>query len=265
MLGHYHRVIEDQLEQKFIEEVPNAKVQEATHYIPHHAVLKNSSTTQLRIVYNCSAKASKDVPSLNDCLMKGPALTEKLGDILTTFRTNKFAFSADISKAFLRIGLQEMDSDFTRFLWLKDPLDPKSKIITYRFSSVLFGATSSPFLLQATLDFHLRKSTSQYKTLIRENFYVDNLVGTMNSEDSLLEYYFDANRELSSANMPLREWSSNAKRLQYQIDQDQKGAQTDSVNLLGSPMECRRGYLGITSCAIYLKFGATSNETYPFI
>ena len=42
MLGHYHRVIEDQLEQKFIEEVPNAKVQEATHYIPHHAVLKNS-------------------------------------------------------------------------------------------------------------------------------------------------------------------------------------------------------------------------------
>ena len=233
MLGHYHRVIEDQLELKFIEEVPNAKNQEATHYIPHHVVLKNSSTTPLRIVYNCSAKAPKDVPSLNDCLMKGPALTKKLGDILTTFRTNKFAFSADISKAFLLIGLQEMDRDFTRFLWLKDPLDPKSKIVTYKFSSVLFGATSSPFLLQATLDFHLRKSTSQYKTLIRESFYVDNLVGTMNSEDSLLEYYFDANKEMSSANMPFPEWSSNAKGLQYQIDQDQKGAQTVSVNLLG--------------------------------
>ena len=82
MIGHYHRVIEDQLEQKFIEVVLNAKVQEATHYIPHHAVLKNSSTTPLRIVYNCSAKASKDVPSLNDCLMKGPAFTEKIEDIL---------------------------------------------------------------------------------------------------------------------------------------------------------------------------------------
>ena len=55
----------------------------------------------------------------------------------------------------------------------------------------------------------------------------------MNSEDSLLEYYFDANQKLSSANMPLREWSSNAKGLQYQIDQDQTGAQIDSVNLLG--------------------------------
>ena len=171
MLGHYHRVTEDQLEQKFIE-VPNVKVQEATHYIPHHAVLKNSSMTPLWIAYNCSAKASKGVPSLNDCLMKGPALTGKLGDILTTFHTNKFAFSADIS-----IGLQKMDCNFTRFLWLMDPLDPKSKIITYRFSLVLFGATSSPFLLQATLDFHLRKSTSQYKTLIRENFYVDNFMG----------------------------------------------------------------------------------------
>ena len=89
--------------------------------------------------------------------------------------------------------------------------------------------------------------------------------GQLNSEDSLLEYYFDANRELSYANMPLREWSSNAKGLQYQIDQDQKGAQTVLSQPIRSPMECRRGYIGITSCAIYLKFGATSNETYPFI
>ena len=117
MLGHYHWIIEDQLEQNLIEKLPNAKVQEATHYIPHHAVLKNLSTTPLLIVYNCSAKASKDVLSLNDCLMKGPALNKKLGDILTTFCSNKFAFSADISKAFLCIGLQEIDSDFTSFLW----------------------------------------------------------------------------------------------------------------------------------------------------
>ena len=233
MLNHYHSIIQDQLDQGFIEKVTNPKVHSATHYIPHHAVAKESPTTPLRIVYNCSAKASKEAPSLNDCLMKGPALTEKLGDILVTFRTNKYAFSADISKAFLRIGLQEVDRDFTRFLWMEDPHNPNSNIVTYRFASVLFGATSSPFLLQATLDFHLRKSTSPYKALIRDHFYVDNLVGALNSEDELLEYYVDANRELSSANMPLREWSSNAEKLRCRIREDQNGAQTESVNLLG--------------------------------
>ena len=165
--------------------------------------------------------------------MKGPALTEKLGDILITFRTNKYAFSADISKAFLRIGLQEADRDFTRFLWLEDPFDPNSNIITYRFCSMLFGVTSSPFLLQATLDFHLQKRVSPYKDLIRENFYVDNLVGSLNLESSLLEYYQDANKILLSANMPLREWSSCSKLLQTQIRGDQNGVQTDSVKLLG--------------------------------
>ena len=233
MLNHYHSIIQDQLEQGFIERVDNPKIHSASHYIPHHAVAKDSPTTPLRIVYNCSAKASKDVPSLNDCLMKGPAITEKLGDILIAFRTNRYAFSADISKAFLRIGLQEADRDFTRFLWLEEPHNPNSSTVTYRFASVLFGATSSPFLLQATLDFHLQKSTSPYKQLIRDHFYVDNLVGSMNSEEELLEYYSDANHELSSANMPLREWASNSQKLQAEIKKDLNGVQKESVNLLG--------------------------------
>ena len=233
MLNHYHIIIQDQLKQGFIEEVPNPKVHDACHYIPHHAVSKDSPTTPLRIVYNCSARTSKEVPSLNDCLMKGPAITEKLGDILVAFRTGEYAFTADISKAFLRIGLQEVERDFTRFLWLKDPQNPRSRIITYRFASVLFGATSSPFLLHATLDFHLRKSSSPYKKLIREHFYVDNLVGALNTETELLEYYNDANHELKSANMPLREWASNSKKLQLRIQNDQNGTQNDSVNLLG--------------------------------
>ena len=233
LLEHYHQVIQEQQDQGFIEVIHNPRVHASTHYIPHHAVEKDSPTTPLRIVYNCSAKVSREAPSLNDCLMKGPALTEKLGDILVTFRTNDYAFTADISKAFLRIGLQEIDRDFTRFLWLEDPYNPRSRIITYRFASVLFGATSSPFLLQATLDFHLRKSTSPFKELIQENFYVDNLIGTMNSERSLLEYYQDANKELRAANMPLREWASCSRELQQQIQRDQIGAQTECVNILG--------------------------------
>ena len=219
-LDEYHNVIKEQLNQKFIEKVPNAVVSSGTHYIPHHGVLKDSTTTPLRIVYNCSARADKRSPSLNDCLIKGPSLTEKLGDVLLKFRVNDYAFCADISKAFLRVGLQSVDRDFVRFLWFKDPHNPEVGLDTYRFASVLFGSTSSPFLLMATLDHHLNNSGSPFKNLIANSFYVDNLQGTMSDETELLEYYAEVNKQMDKANMPLRTWVTNNNQLKVQIERD---------------------------------------------
>ncbi|MEL6606114.1 MAG: reverse transcriptase domain-containing protein [Cyanobacteria bacterium J06614_10] len=229
----YHQIIQDQLASGFIERVESPKVHDKCHYLPHHAVSKPSSTTPLRVVFNCSAKAAPHLPSLNDCLMKGPSMTEDLVSILLRFRTNKYAFSADISKAFLRIGLQEVDRDFTRFLWVENPNDPSSKLITYRFAVVLFGATSSPFLLQATLDHHLRSSKSPYKDYLSTSFYVDNMVNSVNDESTLLEIYEHANQELARANMPLRQWVSNNANLQSVIRENDLGTESAEVNILG--------------------------------
>ncbi|XP_069164575.1 uncharacterized protein [Procambarus clarkii] len=190
-----------QLANKFIEVVEEDN-HKTGHYLRHYAVLKDSVTTPIRIVFNCSAKLKADSVSLNDCLQTGPSLTQRLQDVLLRFRSGVFAYTADISKAFLRVGLQKTDRDFTKFLWVKDPQDPNSEIIPYRFASVLFGATSSPFLLQATLDTHLKNSNSPYKTEISNNLYVDNFQGTTNDENKLVEIYHEANRELLGANMP---------------------------------------------------------------
>ena len=219
----YHNIIQEQVSRKFIEIVPNAKVSHGTHYLPHHGVAKDSVTTPLRIVFNCSFRSNKNVPSLNDTLMKGPSMTEKLCNMLLKFRLNKFAYVADIEKAFLNIGLQPQDRDKVRFLWFENPSDPNSQVITYRFSSVLFGATSSPFLLQATLDFHLRRLKSRYKDKLLNSFYVDNYIGNTNDERELLDIYDEANKHLSSANMPLRMWASNNVKLQNKIHKDYDG------------------------------------------
>ena len=88
LLDHYDKIIKEQLDDGFVERVPNPKITNSTHYIPHHAVMKDSPTTPVRIMYNCSAKPSKGTPSLNDCLMKGPSMTENLANILLIFRTN---------------------------------------------------------------------------------------------------------------------------------------------------------------------------------
>ena len=242
----YHAVLQEQLSQEFIELVPDAQVIANSHYIPHHAVLKKSETTPLRIVYNCSARAGKDLPSLNDCLIKGPCMSEKLGDILLKFRTNKYAYAADISKAFLRVRLQQEDRDFVRFLWFKDPYHPELGVNTYRFSSVLFGSTSSPFLLMATLDYHMLNSDSPFKDLITDSFYVDNLQGTMQDEDTLLQFYVEANHQMSKADMPLRSWVTNNDALNNLISSEYHNyVIPDNVSILGLHWSVARDLLSI--------------------
>ena len=252
-LDAYHGIIQDQLKQGFVEKVPDAVVGNNTHYIPHHGVLKDSDTTPLRIVYNCSAKEGRDSPSLNDCLIKGPSLSEKLGDVLLKFRVNEFAFCADISKAFLRVGLQNVDRDFVRFLWFRDPQNPEAGLDTYRFASVLFGSTSSPFLLMATLDYHWSKSDSPFKNLIARSFYMDNLQGTMSNEEELLEFYVEANKQLSSANMPLRTWVTNNEKLKTKIEEDNSGyVVPTTTSILGLDWDVNSDMLSLKSNNIFV-------------
>ena len=77
MLQVYDKVISQLKELDFIEEVPPPSSEQEVHYLPHHGVKKDSVSTPLRIVFNASSK-TRGKPSLNDCLMKGPNLTEKL-------------------------------------------------------------------------------------------------------------------------------------------------------------------------------------------
>ena len=160
---------------------------------------------------------SKTTASLNDCLLTGPSLTEKLGISLVKFRTQQFAFVADIEKAFLQVGLQPHHRDFTRFLWLEDPFDEFSPIKTYRFTSVLFGATCSPFLLQMTLQYHFSQSENQYAKLLSSSFYVDNLQGTSDNSTDLLGIYDTVNAELGKAGMILKQWNTNSDDLKFHI------------------------------------------------
>ncbi|XP_006817250.1 uncharacterized protein LOC102806905 [Saccoglossus kowalevskii] len=98
----YDTIIQDQLKQGFIEEVTDDD-REIGHYLPHRSVSKDSESTPIRIVYDCSATSKRDQPSLNQCLVTGPPLHNSLTSILIRFRSNPIAMTADIEKAFLQI------------------------------------------------------------------------------------------------------------------------------------------------------------------
>ena len=164
-LRMYYYIIQEQQSRGFIERVNNRDTTNGVcRYIPHHAVLKDSTTTHLRILYDCSFKQGEQ-PSLNDCLQPGPPLLNDLTGILLRFRLHKYAITADIEKEFLHVNPDQAYRDATRFYWLSNTDDPESEFIVYRFKSVMFGATSSPFILNATLNKHLTQSTDQRECL----------------------------------------------------------------------------------------------------
>lgn len=79
--------------------------------------------------------------------------------------------------------------DSTCFLWLQDPQDVESPFEIYRFKVVLFGATCSPFILNATILTHLDKINGPVAENMTRNIYVDNVVTSIKMEEDAIEYY----------------------------------------------------------------------------
>ena len=152
-LTDYHTIMCDQLSSGILEEAPEEPTGAVVHYIPHSPVFRDSATTPLRIVYDASARAGPHLPSLNDCLETGPNLLPKIFEILLRNRFRRYVIVGDIQKAFHQIEVDPTDRDAQRVLWYDDLQQRTVK--EYRFTRVIFGATSSPYILGATIEKHV--------------------------------------------------------------------------------------------------------------
>ena len=128
--------------------------------------------------------------------------------ILLRFHFYIIVVLTDFEKAFLQIGIQEYDRDTTRFLWFNNSNEPEKvegNLSVYRFCHVPFGIVCSPFLLEATLKFHLKKEGSAIANMIHDNIYVDNLCVRANSVDEACSIYKEAKEIFKRASLSFRE------------------------------------------------------------
>ncbi|GFX67684.1 integrase catalytic domain-containing protein [Trichonephila clavipes] len=205
-LGKYEAVFHSWQNEDIIEEVQNVADKKNEHYLPHHPVYKDNSTTKIRPVFDGSAK-EKNSSSINECLEKGPNMVELIPTIVNKFRLRKFGITADIEKAFLQIGLQEKDRPFLRFLWWENGDKEKTKI--YQHKRVVFGITSSPFLLGATLEYHLKQVSGHLQLTAQkllESFYVDNCLTSVDNAEDIERFMLESKDILSLAKFNLRGW-----------------------------------------------------------
>ena len=207
VLQRYDVVIKDQVERGIVEVVDKATFQgESIYYLLHHPVVsEDKATTKLRIVYDASARTSG--PSLNDCLYAGPKFNQGIMDILLRFRTYKTALAADIEKAFLMISVAQPDRDVLCFLWIDDIHKQLPSVVTLRFTRVVFGVSSSPFLLNATIKHHVDKYKSAEVGFVKRFtrlIYIDNVAYDAKDDDSAFELYVKSKRILAEGGFNLK-------------------------------------------------------------
>jgi hypothetical protein len=208
------------------------------HYLSHHAVV----THKVRIVFDASA-SSRGRPSLNDCLLRGPTILPSLAGVLLRFRACRYPLLADLEKAFLQLDLREPDREVVKFLWVRDvnaPLTPANLVIG-RFSRVVFGVISSPFLLAAALRYLLKKAIGRGGKLaavaaeLLDDTYVDNLLLRCETGDEAVEKAHLARELFDQAGFTLREFTSNAPEVEKLPAEWLLGAETPKV--LGIPWQ----------------------------
>ncbi|XP_050294309.1 uncharacterized protein LOC126734653 [Anthonomus grandis grandis] len=183
------------------------------YFLPHHCVLKlSSTTTKLRVVFDASCKSDSGF-SLHDLLMVGPNVQNSLFSILLRYRIHPVVLSGDIEKMYRQVYVAPEYRKLQRILWRANINEP---ILTYDLSTVTYGTASAAFLatrsLQEVGKIHA-KDCPKISNIIQRDFYVDDLLTGAQTVDELRQIKEDIHDLLMKYGFPLGKWASNEPTL----------------------------------------------------
>ncbi|XP_058804710.1 uncharacterized protein LOC131671918 [Phymastichus coffea] len=188
------------------------------YYIPHQAVVKESSeTTKVRPVYDASSKTSTGI-SLNDVLRVGPTIQDSIFEQVLRFRTNKFVVTADIEKMYRQVLVHPENRKYQKILWYYE-----GKIRTFILNTVIFGMACAPILVIRTLHQLARDEAENFPNasqILMRDFYVDDLVSGADSLEAILSIRDEMIQLLSRGGFVIRQWSSNHISALENIDRE---------------------------------------------
>ena len=176
------------------------------HYIAHSEVLKESSSTPLRIVFDSSTSFKGH--RLNDYWAKGPSIINDLFGVLLRFREEQVGIVGDISKMYHTVKTDVFDQHVHRVLWRG--LDRSREPDQYVLTSLTFGDRPSGPL--ATLA--LRYTADMYKeshplvaSMINNNTYVDDVLYSVPSVQEAQKIILDTEEVLSRGGFKVKHWT----------------------------------------------------------
>lgn len=179
---------------------------EPSYFLCHHAVFKNSESTQTRVVFDGSAPTTSGY-SINDILMTGPNMQDSLLSILIRARQYKYVLTGDIEKMYRQVQVHEDDQNLQLILWRNDETEP---VQTLKLGTVTYGLTSSSYLSTRCL-WQLGEECHDptIKTVIQHDFYIDDLYTGCDSIEELKYIYKSVVETLKHGCFNLRKFKSN--------------------------------------------------------
>lgn len=241
--------MEDIVKRGDAEKVPEMEInKEPTWYIPHHGIYHPQKPGRIHVVFDGSAKFQNT--SLNEHLLSGPDLTNTLVGVLCRFRKGQVAIMCDVERMFHQFHVVAEDQDYLRFLWWEDGNMDKPPSV-FRMRVHLFGAASSPGCanfgfkhLAAQGEGKFSQATIKF---IQRNFYVDDGLASVDSEEEAIQLVKEARDLCNSGKLHLHKFISNNKEVIASIPKKEcAGGATDLDLALGEPKIERA--LGVQWC-----------------
>lgn len=217
------------------------------NFLPHHGVLRESSTTtKLRAVFDASAKTSSG-KSLNNIQLVGPTVQDDLLSILLRFRKHRFVVTGDIQQFYRQILIDPEQRHLQNILWRSNQKEP---IKIFTLNTVTYGTASAPYLATRCLA-ELSKLTTDgvVSQSIAHDFYVDDYLSGSNTIQGTISLINNVIAVLKTAKLNLRKFQSNSQEVLLGITEEQPNS--DSVDLcanqtcktLGLNWNCKSDYL----------------------
>ncbi|GFT68105.1 uncharacterized protein TNCV_5003271 [Trichonephila clavipes] len=194
------------------------------NFLPHHAVIKPSSTTtKLRVVFDASLSLSLSCKttngtSLNSLLGVGPKLQRDIFEILLKFRIPRIVFTADIEKMYRQVLVADEDQKYQQIIWRNNS---NENIRTYKLKTVTYGLASASFLAtrcikQIALD---NKDNPNLSRALQEDIYMDGLLSGSDTSNNAISIFKDIAHVLSTRGFHLRKWNSNSTEFLAQFSE----------------------------------------------
>ena len=131
--------------------------------------------------------------------------------ILSRFRENKFAMTADIEEMFLQVEVKPEDRKFLRLLWFHE----NDQVVTYQYNRHIFGAKSSPtcaiFALQRCALDNASVFERSSRRIASHYFYMDEMLVSLNSKKNSSRYQIEVNRILAKGGFKLTKLATEMK------------------------------------------------------
>ena len=219
----YIDAIEDLLKKGHAKEVPNDAIDRSdgrVWYLPHFGVV-NPNKPRIRVVFDAAAKFGGY--SLNDKVLQGPDLTNKLIGVLIRFRMRLYCVMADIQSMFYQVMVPDDQQDVLRFLWRMDESQP---LMEYRLTRHVFGGTWSPsaanYALNKVIEDHGNNLNPSSKEAAKKGFYVDDLLVSVNSKTEAVQLGKELKALLACGGFNITKWVSNISEVMDEVPESDR-------------------------------------------